>query len=155
VSRSKTIRAVIRFARATDLQPLLRLVASYYKFDSIAWHERTCRRALRKLLGDRSLGRVWVIDSGAALVGYMVLAYTYDLEFGGLEGMITDLYIAGSHRGEGLGTRMIATAREFCRDAGIGTIELQVSRGNRAARSFYRALGFKAWDRIVMSIDVG
>lgn len=144
----------IRFVTPSDFDRLLRLVAAYYKFDSIEFNQRVTGRALRRLLREEALGRVWVIDAGTALAGYAILTYNYDLEFGGAEGMLTDLYVAARYRRRGLGAQVISAISEFCREAGIATIELQVSRGNRAARSFYRALGFKAWDRVVMSIDV-
>ena len=88
-----------------------------------------------------------------ALGGYLILTYNYDLEFGGREGMLTDFFIAPRYRRRGLGAQMIAAVREFCRAGRIGTIELQVTRENRSAQAFYRALGFKTWDRIVMSIE--
>ncbi len=153
-SNHKTSQPEIRLATKSDLAPMLPLIKAYYKFDSIDFDEHTIRRALSRLLRDDSLGRSWVADAGGLLAGYAVLTYNYDLEFGGIEGIITEFYIAPNYRRDGLGARIIATVREFCRFARIGTIELQVSRGNRAARSFYRALGFKASDRIVMSIDV-
>lgn len=144
----------IRPAQPRDFRRLLELVRSYYRYDSIAFEERATGRALRRLMRYASLGRVWVIDTGRTLAGYLILTYNYDLEFGGMEGMITDLFIEARYRGKGLGARMIATVREFCRRERIGTMELQVSRDNRAARAFYRALGFKALDRIVMSLEV-
>jgi GNAT superfamily N-acetyltransferase len=133
---------------------MLPLIEAYYDFDSIDFDARVIRPALSRLLRDKSLGRGWVVDGGGSLAGYAILTYNYDLEFGGTEGIITEFFIEPNYRREGLGARMIATIREFCRSARIGTIELQVSRGNRSARSFYQALGFEASDRIVMSIAV-
>lgn len=49
---------------------------------------------------------------------------------------------------------MIATVLDFCRSQEISAIELQVTRHNRAAQAFYRAIGFKALDRVVMSIEI-
>ncbi|MBV8173686.1 MAG: GNAT family N-acetyltransferase [Verrucomicrobia bacterium] len=144
----------IRLAKFSDFDRLLRLVAAYYKFDSIAFDERVTGRALRRLLSNKSFGRIWVIEWEGTLVGYMVLTFNYDLEYGGLEGLVTDLFVARRFRRKGLGALMMATARNFCRRRGISAIELQVTRHNRAAQVFYRALGFKALDRIVMSLDI-
>jgi GNAT superfamily N-acetyltransferase len=144
--------ARIRFAKTSDFEPLLRLVAAYYKFDSIAFDEQGTGLALSKLLRNKSLGRAWVIDTGTALAGYAILTYNYDLEFGGLQGMLTDFFIASRYRRKGLGARMIDAVRKFCISEGIGTIELQVTRDNRNAVAFYTVLGFKNSDRIVMSI---
>ena len=75
--------AKIRFATSRDFDRLLRLVAAYYRFDSIAFDTRATGAALRRLLRDKSLGRAWVIDSGRELAGYAIVTYNYDLEFGG------------------------------------------------------------------------
>lgn len=88
------------------------------------------------------------------LQGYVVLTFNYDLEFGGTEGMITELYVDARRRGSGIGRGLIEAARSFCADEGISTLELQVSRNNRAARTFYKSLGFREFDRIVMALDV-
>ncbi len=144
----------IRFAASRDFDRLLRLVAAYYRFDSIAFDTRATGAALRRLLRDKSLGRAWVIDSGRELAGYAIVTYNYDLEFGGIEAIMTDLFIGQRHRRKGLGARMIEAVRDFYRHEGIGALELQVNRHNDAAQAFYRALGFEALDRIVMSLEV-
>ena len=152
--KSNNTQLKIRPAARSDLARMLPLIEAYYKFDSIDFDARVIRPALSRLLRDKSLGRGWVADAAGSLAGYAILTYNYDLEFGGTEGIITEFFIAPTYRREGLGARMIATVREFCRSARIGTIELQVSRANRPARSFYQALGFTPSDRIVMSIDL-
>lgn len=144
----------IRFAVSRDFDQLLRLVAAYYRFDSIAFDTRLTGAALRRLLRDKSLGRAWVIDAGSELAGYAIVTYNYDLEFGGIEAIMTDLFVAQRYRRKGLGARMIEAVRDFCRREGIGALELQVTRDNDAAQAFYRSLGFEPLDRIVMSLEI-
>jgi GNAT superfamily N-acetyltransferase len=146
--------ASIRLAKLADFDALLRLVEAYYKFDSIAFNESVTGGALRRLLRDKSLGRVWVVDTGPRLGGYAILTYNYDLEFGGVEGLLTDMFIVSRYRRRGFGAEMIAAVRDFLRNAGVGALELQVTRANRRARLFYQRLGFKALDRVVMSLDI-
>ena len=145
--------AHIRGARASDQGELLRLIRAYYRFDHIRFDPRAVPAALRALLRKPSLGRVWVAENGARLVAYLVLTYNYDLEFGGNEGIVTELYVEDGSRGSGLGRKLIDAAGAFCHKSGIGTIELQVSKDNRRARAFYKALGFREFDRIVMAAD--
>jgi ribosomal protein S18 acetylase RimI-like enzyme len=143
----------IRRTRVSDRPELLRLIRAYYRYDRIRFDPRTMPGALRTLLRRPSLGRVWVAAKGIGLVAYLVLTYNYDLEFGGNEGIITELYVEDGARGAGLGGKLIDAARAFCHKSGIGTVELQVSKNNRRARAFYWALGFREFDRIVMAID--
>ena len=142
----------IRTARSSDLDELLRLVGAYYRFDRIRFERRRIAGALSTLLRKPALGRVWVAQDGKRLVAYLVLTFNYDLEFGGLEGMITELYIEARWRRFGIGRRLIDLARSFCHKSGIDTLELQVSRDNRKARAFYKSLGFREFDRVVMAI---
>ncbi len=144
----------IRFARTSDKTRLLGLIEQYYRFDSIAFDERVTGRALQLLLNDEKLGRTWVIDNGNRLLGYAIMSYNYDLEFGGVEGIVTELFVAARYRGHGLGALVIDEIRRFCVKEGISTVELQVSGANHRARAFYRKLGFKALDRVVMSLEI-
>ena len=142
----------IRTARSSDLHPLLRLVGAYYRFDGIRFERGRIGGALSTLLRKPALGRVWVAQDRKRLVAYLVLTFNYDLEFGGLEGMITDLYVEARWRRFGIGRLLIDLARSFCHKSGIDTLELQVSRDNRKARAFYKSLGFREFDRVVMAI---
>jgi diamine N-acetyltransferase len=144
----------IRLARPSDWSRLLRLVEQYYRFDAITFDRRKTGRALTRLLNDRKLGGAWVIDNGNNLLGYAIMTYNYDLEFGGIEGIVTELFVAARYRSRGFGAQLIDEIRRFCVQEEISALELQVSRSNRRARSFYRRLGFQTLDRIVMSLEI-
>ena len=144
----------IRPARRGDFARLLPLVEAYYRYDSIAFDRAVTGRALRHLLRDRTLGRAWIVDTGRSLAGYTILTYNYDLEFGGTQGIITDLFVDVRYRRKGLGAKLVAAISDYCHDAGIAAVELQVTAKNRRARRFYHALGFRKSDRIVMNLHV-
>jgi ribosomal protein S18 acetylase RimI-like enzyme len=144
----------IRPARTADLPELLRLIRAYYRFDHIRFEPRMMTRALGKFLRSGAFGRAWIMTDGPRSAGYVVLTYNYDLEFGGLEGLVTDLYICPAYRGSGLGRRALETVDDYCRSRRIGTVELQVEQDNVAAQAFYRKLGFRQLTRVVMTRKV-
>jgi len=144
---------VIRPARKSDQGALLDLIRAYYRFDRIAYDSVTVPRALGTLLRDSSLGRIWVAEKRGRLIGYAIMTFNYDLEFGGSEGLVTDLYVAARWRKRGIGRGLIDAVRAFCHEAGIGTIELQVTKDNRAARAFYASIGFREFDWVVMALN--
>ena len=129
------------------------MVGAYYRLDRIRFERRTIAGALGTLLHQPALGRVWVAQSRTRLVAYLVLTFNYDLEFGGLEGIITELYVEARWRRFNIGRQLIDLARSFCHKSGVDTLELQVSRDNRNARAFYKSLGFREFDRVVMAIE--
>lgn len=140
----------VRKPRASDFQRLLGLIREYYRYDGLRFDAKSVGPALRKLLRDESLGRVWMIHQGSEVAGYVILTFNYDLEFGGLQGIVTDLFLREKYRGRGLGKKAIDCVEEYCRSRGISAIELQVEHENNAAQVFYRKLGFQRLTRIVM-----
>ena len=128
-------------------------MGAYYRFDRIRFERGRIGGALSRLLRKPALGRVWVAQGRNRLVAYLVLTFNYDLEFGGLEGIITELYVEARWRRFGIGRQLIDLARSFCHKSGVDTLELQVSRENRNARAFYKSLGFREFDRVIMAIE--
>ena len=147
----------ISFSKATfvDRSELLRLIRAYYRYDGLQFRSSIVATALTRLLKSRSLGRIWLMRDGSKAIGYVILTFNYDLEFGGFEGIITDLFIAGSYRGQGLGKRALAIVCNHCRSVGIGAVELQVEEHNETARDFYLHCGFRKLPRMILSKDVG
>ena len=140
----------MRKPRASDVPRLLELIREYYRYDGLRFDAKSIAPALRKLLRDESLGRVWMIHHGAEAIGYIILTFNYDLEFGGMQGIVTDLFLREKCRGRGLGKLALDCVEEYCRDRGITAIELQVEHENQAAQAFYRRLKFEPLTRIVM-----
>jgi len=140
----------IRSARASDFQALLGLIREYYRYDGLTFVAGSIGPALRKLLRDESLGHVWMIHQGRDAAGYVILTFNYDLEFEGMQGIVTDLFLREKYRGRGLGKQALDCVEEYCRSRAIAAIELQVERENKAAHAFYRKRGFHKSSRIVM-----
>ena len=134
---------------------LLRLIRAYYRSDKIPFDAIAIGPALARLLRNRRLGVVWIMRDEIEAVGYLMLTFNFDLEFGGFEGLVTDLYIEERYRGRGLGERALEVVDDYCRSQGIGTVELQVIEDNEEAQAFYRKIGFTRLNRIVMAREVG
>jgi GNAT superfamily N-acetyltransferase len=105
------------FVRAcsADLERVLSFVKTYYEFDA-RFSATEVRSGLEALLRDLSLGQVWLIRVGHEDVGYVVLTFGYDLEFGGPQATITELYIVDRYRRLGLGTKTLRFVEATCRD---------------------------------------
>ncbi len=147
-----TAKPEIRFRHATSAHAasLRRLVRKYYASDQIPFDARRVHAALKLLLANREFGRAWFILHNRKVVGYVVIAFGFDYEFGGRLATITDLYLEPPHRGQGFGRQTLAHVEVFCRGAGFAALELQVERHNRRAARLYRHFGFEQLDRIPM-----
>jgi ribosomal protein S18 acetylase RimI-like enzyme len=106
-------------------------------------NEATAGAAIRQLLSDQTLGRVWLIRSGQETVGYLALTFVFSIEFGGRCAFIDELFVDAAHRGRGIGKEAV---RQVCEvegpTLGVRALFLEVSEKNVAASGLYRAIGF-------------
>ena len=142
---------MLRTAHLSDLSSLLMLIEEYYEFDGLDFEPETIGKTLETLLAHPEYGQVFLIYHKEAIVGYTILTYAFDLEFGGRQAFITDLFLRVDYRGLGLGTNTIESLKQFARERGLKSLELQVEMHNQAARVFYQKLGFQAHKRIPLS----
>jgi ribosomal protein S18 acetylase RimI-like enzyme len=99
--------------------------------------------ALEMLLADDTLGACFVISEDRRAVGYLVIGYSFSLEFGGCDAFLDELYLVPEARSRGIGKQAVVFAIHFCRNHGIRALHLEVSRRNAAAQRLYRGLGFR------------
>src|SRR5882724_5836295 len=140
-----------RFANHADLEAIWKLHRDFFEEDHYAFREEETRANLALLLDDPSLGRLFAIDDGGSVVGYLVLVFGFSLEFSGRNAVVDELYLAPAHRGHGLGTKALAAAEEVCRELGIRAIHLVVEHYKKNAQALYRRVGFVAYDRVLMT----
>jgi ribosomal protein S18 acetylase RimI-like enzyme len=138
-------------ASDADVAALLIMMREFYAIDQYRFDEGIARAAVERLLGDGSLGRIWLIREGAETIGYLVLTLGYSLEFHGRDAFVDELYVREGHRHRGVGTQAIAVAEEACRELGVHALHLEVERTNAAGQGLYRKLGFRDHDRYLMT----
>src|SRR5262249_50771785 len=88
------------------------------------------------LLKSPSTGGAWPLLKCGQPVGYLILTFEFDLEFGGRQALLNDLYIAPPHRKMGIGTIVLAQIEDFCRSSGVRAIELHVTIKNASVVRF-------------------
>ncbi len=142
---------ILKTATLSDIESLVSLIRAYYTYDHIAFDESEIRRGLPTLLNDPKIGQAWFIQVDGRTAGYVIATYGYDLEFGGREATITDLFLHSEYRRTGLGTRTLQAVEREVHANGASTIELRVENDNHEAIAFYSKLGFQPSERISMS----
>jgi len=137
-----------------DHATLLKFVIAYYRFDKIPFNRKFLEQGLHTLLRNLSLGKAWLMESHKKPVGYAIVTYNFDLEYGGVEALLTDLYVEKRYRNNGIGSLALYEIEDFCRERGIRAIELQVLHHNKSAATFYRKAGFHVLLRKVLLLEV-
>jgi ribosomal protein S18 acetylase RimI-like enzyme len=88
--------------------------------------------------------RVLVLVEDTTVVGTLQLTLIPNLSHrGSWRAQIEGVRVAASHRGRGLGRRLIEQAIEIAREAGCLLVQLTTDRAREDALDFYRSLGFE------------
>jgi ribosomal protein S18 acetylase RimI-like enzyme len=144
--------SAIRLARRSDLPELLKMMAAFNREDRVHWRRERVLPAVRRLLGDRRLGRILVLVGGLGeLRGYAVATFGYELEYAGRDAFLTELFVRPRYRGIGEGRRLLREITETVRESGAAAMHLAVWPDNRPARRLYESAGFAAIPRVVLS----
>lgn len=142
----------MRPAEVEDLPRLVALMTEFYAEAATPLDATRAAEAFAALLADDRLGQVWLIQAGHDDVGYVVVTFSYSMEFGGRNAFLDDLFIRAPFRGAGLGTAVLNEVRTFCVEQGVRAIHLETGRDNAAAQSLYRRAGFKVTDRQLLTL---
>ena len=143
-----------RLATTADVDDVLLLQRDFYLEEGYPFAVERMRPALAALLGDPSLGQVWVAEDGQRLVAYAVLTLGYSLEHHGRDAFVDELYVVPSHRGQGLGRAALALMDAYCRANGVHVLLLEVEHVNEDAHALYTRAGFVAGKRHLLKKHV-
>ena len=140
-----------RPARSADLPSLLSMMADFNEHERIPFDEATFTPRLEQLLKDAELGGAVIFALDGKDVGYAIVTYGFDLEYGGKDAFLTELWIVPSERRRGLGGTALAAAEELARQGGAHALHLLVRHENSSARSLYERAGYVTEPRAVMT----
>ena len=133
-----------------DVRTLVELMTEFYAESSYVLDRARAAAAFTALLSDPRLGRVWLIEQTAAVVGYVVVTFVYGMEYGGLMAFVDDFFVRPAFRNSGLGTAALAEARDACAIHGVRAMAVEVAGDNDSALAVYRRTGFAMTDRRLM-----
>jgi len=141
-----------KLATSDDVDTLVVMMRDLYAHDGLApLDEGGARRALLGIIGDNTLGRVFLILLANEVAGYAVLTFGYSLEFHGRDAFVDEIYLRAEYRGLGIGKRALQFLTEVCAAEGVKALHLEVERENTSAQAVYRKFGFEDHDRYLMT----
>ena len=140
----------LRPATPGDIDLILPRVRALNELEGIELAAPALEAALRRLLADRGLGGCWLVERGGAVIGYAIVTLGYDLEFGGHDAYLTELWIDPEARGGGAGAAALALLPGELRALEVRALHVMVRPENPALRLYARA-GFEASPRVLMT----
>ena len=118
----------IRTMRSADLPQVMLIELATF---TMPWSEATFRGLLRRRDSD-----LLVADVKGEIAGYAVFWAVMD------QGELGNVAVDESHRGKGIGTKLIEAVLNRAGDRGVREIFLEVRKSNVRAQDLYKTFGF-------------
>lgn len=136
----------LHLAKPEDLPRLLPLVTAFQEGEGIPQSEEHVTNALQPLLEGNPLGVIYLIGPARAPLGYIIVTFTWSLEYGGMDAFVDELYIRPAVRGRGIASEVLATLPRALGAAGVRALHLEVHQDNETAQRLYARAGFRPRD---------
>lgn len=133
--------ATLERAGLADVPRLVNLMTEFYAESGRELDRRWAARSLEVLLRDGSKGTAWIAREGEEAAGHVVLTLRHSMEFGGLIGVIDDLFVRPRFRRQGIGTELLSAVLETAQSLHLAALQVEVDPANVAAMALYRAFG--------------
>jgi ribosomal protein S18 acetylase RimI-like enzyme len=140
----------LRLATLADLPEVFPRTRQLNDHEGIGISDQRLEAGLRALLGNPGFGGCWLVTRDSETIGYAIVTFGFDLEFGGREGWLTELWIDVDQRAHGAGSAALKLVEDELRARDVQALHLQVRTENPAMRLYQRA-GFTASPRVVMT----
>ncbi|MEP2533184.1 GNAT family N-acetyltransferase [Shimia sp.] len=140
----------LHLAGPDDLAPLAKLVAAFHAEMKIDQDEDARQNALIPLLEGSPYGAIYILGPRRAPVGYVIVTFSWSVEFGGLDAFVDEFFIRPGVRRRGVGSDVLIALPKALSDAGIRAFHLEVDREDAAAQRLYTRAGFRPRDRYML-----
>ena len=130
-------------ASAKDLPQLVDLLGMLFEQEAeFQPNAEKQRRALEQILGNPTIGTLYVAREGKRVVAMASLLYTISTVEGGKAAWFEDLVVHPDERKRGIGEALLKHVVTQARAAGITRITLLTDMQNERAQAMYRRVGF-------------
>jgi len=137
-----------------DVDDLLPLLGAYCDFYSAHPGEQKLRALAERLIAHPAEGVQLIAraDDGAAL-GFATVYWTWQTLVAGRLGILHDLYVQPSSRGEGVGRALIEACRERVGEHGAVALEWDTAPDNTRAQALYDTVGARRSEWVTYWLD--
>lgn len=146
-----TNAVVCREASVDDVGRLLPLLRAFCEHFNYRFSEPQKRADVLGLLAQPQLGRLFLVVDRSEVVGYVLLAFSFSLEYGGRTAFIDEFFIGAAGRGRGLGKKVLAFIEDVGRDLAIKALLLEAEETNPRAAALYEKAGYAFHGRRLMT----
>jgi ribosomal protein S18 acetylase RimI-like enzyme len=138
-------------AQNNDLPVLIPFIRQFYQHFNYPFHEAQKSDVLKNFIRNGSLGRLMLINHHDTTIGYVLIAFSFSLEFNGPIAFIDELFIEPAARQKGTGSHVLAQVESFCTGLGIQALRLETESSNERATALYIRSGYHDHQRHLLT----
>lgn len=132
---------------STGSMPLLLELSQFmHEHEAVPFDAERISSAFAFLIENPQQGNVFLISADEEnqkdIIGFIVLCYSFSVEFGGQIATIDQLYILSDWRRQGVGSYILPLIEKHVRERQCQAVNLEVNLGNSGAREFYEQFDY-------------
>lgn len=135
---------MIRNAMTQDLREMAKLLSQLFAIEEDFQYDFHKQLFGLKLLYNDQSSQLFVAKYRNRVIGMLTLQEFVSTAQGGLSAQLEDLVVDEGYRGRGIGTLLLATAKDYARRNGFVRLQLATDKMNKPAVKFYKKRGFSA-----------
>jgi len=140
---SFVIMTTVRIAESEDIGACVRLLGILFSQEhEFTPDQRKQETGLGMIIGNPSVGTVFVCESEEGIIGMAVLLNMVSTALGKKVVMLEDMIVEPAWRSKGIGALLLEHASRWARNEGYGRITLLTDGDNVPAHHFYEDHGF-------------
>lgn len=133
----------VRSGTTEDIESLVELLGELFAIEAdFTPNAERQRQGLTLMLSAPEERIVRVAEDGDRIVGMVTGQILVSTAEGGLAALVEDLVVARSHRGTGVGARLLADLEGWARPLGAKRLQLLADKDNGPAQAFYAKAGW-------------
>ncbi|WP_037330426.1 GNAT family N-acetyltransferase [Salinivibrio socompensis] len=129
------------------IETLLTLSREQHEHEALPFDREPLTTTFNTLLSQPERGDVFLIDveheGGTDTIGFIVLAYSFSVENGGIVGVIDQFFIQQTWRRQGVGSHVIPAIEKQAEAKNCVAVILEMNIGNKGARLFYEQFDYQ------------
>lgn len=134
----------------SDIEIIVAMMRDFYAIDGYPIDSDRSEKLFEQFIEETHLGRAWLIACDGKTVGYVILTYVFNFEYGGKIAFVDELYLSEEARGKGIGKKTIEFIKAESEKLGLKLLYLEVEDHNVNAQKLYLSAGFEFHNRLIM-----
>lgn len=130
---------------------MLDMMTDFYAIDNYPFNRTKIENNLLKLIDDKSLGLLYLIEDAANVIGYICLTFGFSFEYGGRIAFVDEFYLKPEYRNRGIGRQVMEFIERKSIELEVKSLLLEVEEHNHNAQNLYAKQGFASKGRFLLS----